>query len=58
MWKSMQEKEPLIIDSKDWSKDEFAAICKLFRLDSERVKQIVLRETYSYEYHIDIQDNN
>lgn len=49
MWKTKIEKEPLIIDPKDWSKEEYQTICKLFGMDDNET-MIVLRENYSLEY--------
>ena len=52
MWKSKEEKEPLIIEPEDWNKEEFATICKLFGLLPESTERIVLREKYSVEYYL------
>lgn len=51
MWKAVLVKEPLIIDPKDWSTEEFKTICKIFDLDANTTGQIVLRERYTYEYN-------
>lgn len=49
MWKTKIEKEPLIIDPKDWCKDKYQTICKLFGIENV-TSLIVLRENYSLEY--------
>lgn len=50
MWKSKKEEEPIIINPKDWSKEEFNTICKVLNLESHSTKMIVLRENFFCEY--------
>ncbi|WP_455649432.1 hypothetical protein [Enterocloster citroniae] len=50
MWKSKKEKEPVIINPKDWSKDQFDAICKILNLTPDKTEMIVLRENFYCEY--------
>ena len=50
MWKSKKKEEPIIINSKDWSKEEFNTICKVLNLASHSTKMIVLRENFFCEY--------
>lgn len=49
MWENKTGKEPIIIDSKDWTEDEFALFCRLFGIDSSRTEMFVLRENYVTE---------
>lgn len=50
MWKSKKEKEPVIINPKDWSKEQFDAICKILNLTPDKTEMIVLRENFYCEY--------
>ncbi|MDU7686061.1 MAG: hypothetical protein E7K14_01910 [Bacillota bacterium] len=50
MWKSKKEKEPIIVNPKDWSKEEFNTICKVLNLAPDKTKMIVLRENLYCEY--------
>lgn len=49
MWENKTGKEPIIIDSKDWTEDEFALFCGLFGIDPSGTEMFVLRENYVTE---------
>ena len=49
MWKNEIGKEPIIVDSNDWTRKEFDLFCRLFGIDPLTTEMFVIRENYVTE---------